>query len=68
MKKQFFKDQVIVSCGTLSPELNYLRKKGFLNANPEKILEFSDEMGIDIKPYKISMDRFKKLLLMVHGR
>ena len=25
MKKQFFKDYVIVSCGTLSTELNYLR-------------------------------------------
>ena len=30
---------------------------------PEKILEFSDWMGIEIQPYKISLDRFKKLLL-----
>jgi len=30
---------------------------------PEKILEFSDWMSLDIKPYKISLDRFKKLLL-----
>jgi len=27
-----FKDYVIVSCGTLGPELNYLRKQGFLDA------------------------------------
>jgi cell division protein ZapA (FtsZ GTPase activity inhibitor) len=26
-----FKDYVIVSCGTLAPELNYLRKEGFLD-------------------------------------
>lgn len=27
-----FRDYIIVSCGTLAPELNYLRKQGFLNA------------------------------------
>ncbi len=27
-----FKDYVIVSCGTLAPELNYLKKQGFLDA------------------------------------
>ena len=27
-----FKDYTIVSCGTLGPELNYLRKQGFLDA------------------------------------
>jgi len=27
-----FKDYVIISCGTLAPELNYLRKQGFLDA------------------------------------
>jgi hypothetical protein len=27
-----FRDYVIVSCGTLAPELNYLRKEGFLDA------------------------------------
>jgi hypothetical protein len=27
-----FKDCVIVSCGTLSPEINYLKKEGFLDA------------------------------------
>jgi len=32
-------------------------------SHPEKILDFSDWMGIDIKPYTLSLDRFKKLLL-----
>ena len=30
--------------------------------SPEKILEFSDWMKLGIEPYKISLDRFKKLL------
>jgi hypothetical protein len=30
---------------------------------PERILEFSDWLGIEIEPYKISLDRFKKSLL-----
>lgn len=32
MKKKSFKDYVIVACGTLSPELNYLKKNDFLDA------------------------------------
>jgi len=33
MQKQLsFKDYAVVSCGTLAPELNYLRKQGFLDA------------------------------------
>ena len=35
----------------------------YCEEHPEKILEFSDWMSLDIKPYKISLDRFKKLLL-----
>lgn len=31
--------------------------------NPEKILDFSDWMGIGIQPYNISLERFKGLLL-----
>lgn len=31
--------------------------------NPEKILEFSDWMGIPIEPYRITLDRLKILLL-----
>lgn len=34
----------------------------YCEKNPEKVLDFSDWMGIDIKPYDISLDRFKKLL------
>ncbi len=36
MEKQSFKNYAIVSCGTMAPELNYLRKSGFLDA--DKIL------------------------------
>ena len=31
--------------------------------SPEKILEFSDWMGIALEPYKISLDRFKNLFI-----
>ena len=31
--------------------------------NPEKILEFSDWMGIPIEPYRITLDRLESLLL-----
>jgi hypothetical protein len=31
-KSGLFSDYVIVSCGTLAPELNYLRRQGFLDA------------------------------------
>jgi len=31
--------------------------------HPEKILEFSDWMGIEIRPHKIKLDRLKNLLL-----
>jgi len=31
--------------------------------HPEKILELSDWMGIEIRPHKVTLDRFKNLLL-----
>jgi DNA-binding PadR family transcriptional regulator len=31
-KEHSFRDCAIVSCGTLAPELNYLKKQGFLDA------------------------------------
>jgi len=31
--------------------------------SPEKLLEFADWMKLNIKPYKISLDRLKCLLL-----
>ena len=30
---------------------------------PEEILEFSDWMGIPIEPYRITLNRFRNLLL-----
>jgi len=35
----------------------------YIDSHPEKILEFSDWMGIQIQPYKVTLERFKKLLL-----
>lgn len=35
----------------------------YSESDPEKILEFSDWMGIQIQPCKVSLDRFKRLLL-----
>jgi hypothetical protein len=35
----------------------------YCQEHPEKILEFSDWMGIEIQPYKITLDRLKNLLL-----
>jgi len=34
----------------------------YCEEHPEKILEFSDWMGIEIRPYKITLDRLKNLL------
>ena len=34
----------------------------YCQENPEKILEFSDWMGIEIRPHKITLDRLKNLL------
>jgi len=35
----------------------------YVEEHPEKLLEFSDWMGIEIRPYTITLDRLKKLLL-----
>jgi hypothetical protein len=35
---------------------------GYSEEHPEKILEFSDWMGIEIRPHKITLDRLKNLL------
>jgi len=34
----------------------------YCQEHPDKILEFSDWMGIEIRPYKITLDRLKNLL------
>ena len=35
----------------------------YCQEHPEKVLEFSDWMGIEIRPHKVTLDRFKNLLL-----
>jgi hypothetical protein len=35
----------------------------YCQEHPEKVLEFSDWMGIEIRPHKITLDRFKNLFL-----
>ena len=34
-----------------------------MESEPEKILEFSDWMGIPIEPYRVTLDRFRRLLV-----
>ena len=36
---------------------------GVMEDEPEKILEFSDWMGIPIEPYRITLNRLRDLLL-----
>jgi hypothetical protein len=40
----------------------------YVEEHPEKVLEFSDWMGIAIQPYNITLDRLKKLLLEQRGK
>nr|OGX17891.1 MAG: hypothetical protein A3K83_07855 [Omnitrophica WOR_2 bacterium RBG_13_44_8b] len=93
--KSTFEGYSIISCGTLRPELNYLKETGFLNADkilytapglheipwelekqhavgiyekysndlPERILEFTDWMRLNIHPYRILLDRLRHALL-----
>jgi len=35
----------------------------YCQEHPEKVLEFSDWMGIEIRPHKVTLDRFENLLL-----
>lgn len=35
----------------------------YMEEHPEEFLEYSDWMGIPIQPYRVSLDRFKSLLL-----
>jgi len=67
MESNSFADIAIVTCGTLSLEINHLKEEGFLDEymaeHPEELLEYSDWMGIPIMPYPVSLDRFKYLLM-----
>jgi hypothetical protein len=55
MDEMSFSDIAIVSCGTMSPELNHLKKDGFL--------DYCDWMGIPMQAYLVRLDRFKRLLI-----
>ncbi len=72
MEKESFSQIAIVSCGTLSPELNYLRKTGFLDA--KKI--FYTTPGLHERPLELErqlLDRIKRArryadkILVVYG-
>ena len=55
MNELSFRNIALVSCGTLSLELNHLKE--------EEFLEYSDWMGIPIQAYPVTLDRFKSLLV-----
>ncbi len=75
MQKQLsFKDYVIVSCGTLAPELNYLRKQGFLDAKKivyttpgrhEVIKELESQL---IQKINIAKEHSKKIIIVYGGK
>ena len=63
-KNKLFEDYVIVSCGTLSPELNYLRKDGFLDA--KKILY--TKPGRHEVPQELESELIKKINIKIEQR
>jgi hypothetical protein len=72
MKNKSFKDYVIVSCGTLVPELNYLKNSKFLDA--EKILYIKPgrhENPIELESQlidKINLaKKFSQNIIVVYG-
>jgi len=75
MQKQLsFNDYVIVSCGTLAPELNYLRKQGFLDAEKiiyttpgrhEVIKELESQL---IQKINIAKEHSKKIIIVYGGK
>jgi len=73
-KELSFKDYTIVSCGTLAPELNYLRKQGFLDANKivytkpgrhEVLKELESQL---IQKINTAKARFKKTIIVYGGK
>jgi hypothetical protein len=67
-----FKDYVIVSCGTLAPELNYLKKQGFLDA--EKIIyttpgrhEVPNELGNQLIEKINTAKQNSQRIIIVYG-
>ena len=69
-----FKDYVIISCGTLSPELNYLREQGFLDAGKivyttpgrhEVLKELESQLTQKINTVK---EKAKKIIIVYGGK
>ena len=69
-----FKDYVIVSCGTLAPELNYLRKQGFLDARKiiyttpgrhEVLKEVESQL---IEKINLAKQHSKKIIIVYGGK
>ena len=62
-KNKLFEDYVIVSCGTLLSELNYLRKDSFLNA--KKVLY--TKPGKHEVPKELESELIEKILEFSDG-
>jgi len=75
MAEEFsFKDYTIVSCGTLAPELNYLRKQGFLDAEKivyttpgrhEVLKELESQL---IQKIDVAKQHSKKIIIVYGGK
>jgi len=73
-KQLSFKDYAIVSCGTLAPELNYLRKEGFLDVRQivyttpgrhEVVKELESQL---IQKIYIAKQQAKKIIIVYGGK
>jgi len=67
-----FRGYTIVSCGTLSPELNYLKDEGFLDA--DKILytlpglhEIPEELEKQLKKQLDNAEKYSSKIIVVYG-
>jgi hypothetical protein len=69
-----FKDYAIISCGTLAPELNFLRKEGFLDAGKiiyttpgrhEVLKELESQL---IQKIDIAKEYSKKIIIVYGGK
>jgi len=69
-----FEDYVVVSCGTLVPELNYLRKQGFLDARKivyttpgrhEVLKELESQL---IEKINLAKQHSKKIIIVYGGK
>ena len=69
-----FKDYVIISCGTLAPELNYLKKQGFLDVKKivyttpgrhEVLKELKSQL---IEKINLAKQHSKKIIIVYGGK